>query len=177
MAMPSAWIDRLFDELQMAYGHRFLSQWPGTEVEAIKADWAKKLDGFEQHRESLKFALAHLPSDNPVNALQFRDLCRRAPEPKRKAIEAPEVPPEVAQAAASKAAQAFRPDSDPLSAIRPLMRRELAGDKSLTQAQREFWRQAMRHEILHRYNIDTSRRFDLADLKAAIEARSERVSA
>ena len=50
------------------------------------------------------------------------------------------------------------------------MNLELQGVK-LNKAQRDFWRVALRSEILARYGIDTSQKFNLADLGAAINQR------
>lgn len=76
MALPSAWCDHLFAKLSLRWGAAFLRQWPDTDIEAVKDDWADVLDGCTGH--SLSYALRYLPAA-PCNALQFRDLCRRAP--------------------------------------------------------------------------------------------------
>lgn len=147
MALPSEWIDRLFTRLELAYGHRFLSQWPGIDPSVVKADWAEKLDGFEHHGEALQFALANLPADNPVNAMQFRDIARRAPDKPFKALPAP--PPDKAKAAEalSMARAVFNRKGDPLDTLRELAESD-ARDGTLrgrrvTLAQRQTYQQAL----------------------------------
>lgn len=147
MALPSEWIERLFTRLELAYGHRFLSQWPGIDPAVVKADWAEKLDGFENHREALQFALANLPADNPVNAMQFRDLARRAPDKPVKALPAP--PPDKSKAAEAlaMARAAFSRKGDRLDTLRELAESDARDGtyrgRPVTLAQRQTYRQAL----------------------------------
>jgi len=147
MALPSEWIDRLFARLELAYGHRFLSQWPGIDPAVVKADWAEKLDGFERHREALQFALENLPADNPVNAMQFRELARRAPDKPVKALPAP--PPDKSKAAQAlaMARAAFSGKTDHLSTLRELAESDARDGtfrgRRVTLAQRQTCRQAL----------------------------------
>lgn len=171
MPLPTAWIDQIFNKLTMVYGHHFLGRWSGLDLNVIKGDWAHELDGFENHGESIKYALQHLPPDNPPTVLQFRELCRRAPAPVFKALPQPEVNQKVAQAALSKAAQITKPLNDRLKPIRTLMEREIAGGQGLTKAQREFWRVALRDWLLQKTGIDTSQPFTLSSLSAALNQR------
>lgn len=167
MPMPSHWIDKLFTKLELTYGKRFMEQWPGVSTEVVKADWAHELDGMEKHAESIRWALAHLPVDFPPTVLQFRELCRRAPGPSFKALPAPEINKSVAAKALAKAMDAVKPHHDVLFRQRQHMRMELAGER-LSSRQREFWRIALRSEILARFGIDTAEKFNLADLHAAM---------
>lgn len=107
MSLPSAWVDRIFSKLTVAYGHRFLGLYSGIDLEAVKADWGDELTNFQQSPDALRFALEHLPSDNPPNVFQFRDLCRRAPQYAPKALPSPAPDPELAKALK----QAFKPMS------------------------------------------------------------------
>lgn len=147
MALPSDWIERLFTRLELAYGHRFLSQWPGIDPAVVKADWAEKLDGVENHREALQFALANLPADNPVNAMQFRDLARRAPDKPVKALPAP--PPDKSKAAEAlaMARAAFSRKGDHLDTLRELAESDARDGtyrgRPVTLAQRQTYRQAL----------------------------------
>lgn len=174
MALPSEWIDRLFVRLELAYGHRFLSQWPGIAPAVIKADWAEKLDGFEQHREAMQFALDNLPPDQPINAMQFRDLARRAPAKPAPALPAPPVSREGLARLQASLAKSFANPVDRLTPIRTLMAREMAGDKRLTKAQREFWRTCLRSELLAKTGIDTALSFDLRELSDALHTPAAR---
>lgn len=170
MAMPSAWIDRIFEKLQLVYGSHFTGRWSGVSIEAVKADWAHELDGMEQHPESIKHALQHLPIDQPPTVLQFRELCRKAPLPRHKELPAPPANKAAVSAALTMAAQATNRFGDQLAPTRTLMKRELAGaGHGLTKFQREFWRKALKQEIWARYQIDTSQPFDLQALRAAVQ--------
>lgn len=98
MSMPDSWIDRIFVRLSMVYGRDFMARYEGLQIDAVKAEWAHDLDGFEQHPEAVRYALDHLPSDRAPNSLQFRDLCRRAPAKQVPALPAPEPDKKVAAA-------------------------------------------------------------------------------
>ncbi|MEY4635644.1 MAG: hypothetical protein RJA55_1442 [Acidobacteriota bacterium] len=76
MPLPSAWLDHLFGRLSVRYGSAFTRQWPDVEIAAVKADWGEVLDGTSG--AAISYALRYLPIA-PCNAMQFRDLCRRAP--------------------------------------------------------------------------------------------------
>lgn len=171
MPMPASWIDRIFDKLTMVYGHQFIGRWSGLDLVKVKADWAHELDGMEAHPKAISYALQHLDPDHPPTVLQFRDICRRAPEPKPPALPAPEVNQAAAQQAIQRAVnQATQPKHDVLHRQREHMHLEIEGVQ-LNKAQREFWRIALRSEILSRYGIDTAQKFNLADLGAAIKQR------
>lgn len=147
MSLPSAWIDRIFAKLQLTYGNRFLAQWSGLDVDVIKADWAHELGGFADHPDSITYALKNLPIDLPMTVNRFRELCRSAPLPQFKSLPAPEIDRAKAQEVVRKVLEAVKVSFDPLTPIRELRRRELAGDKTLTKFQRDFWRIALKSEL------------------------------
>jgi len=171
MPMPASWIDRIFDKLTMVYGHQFIGRWSGLDLSKVKADWAHELDGMEAHPKSITYALQHLDPDQPPSVLQFREICRRAPEEKPPALPAPEINQVAAQAAIQRAvSHATQPKHDVLHRQREHMHLEIQGVR-LNKAQRDFWRVALRSEILSRYGIDTSQKFDLSELGRAINGR------
>jgi hypothetical protein len=86
MPLQTSWVDHLFAKLTVRYGAAFLRQWPDAEPALVKADWAEVLDGVRG--DSLSYALRYLPAA-PPNAIQFRDLCRRAPAPQQLQLPAP----------------------------------------------------------------------------------------
>lgn len=88
MALPQSWVDHLFGRLAVRYGAAFFRQWPDIDPAAIKADWADVLDGVQG--DSITYALRYLPA-TPVNAMQFRSLCRAAPAQNVAALPAPDV--------------------------------------------------------------------------------------
>lgn len=88
MALQARWVDGLFGRLVLRYGAAFLRQWPDAEIDAVKADWADVLDGTPG--DGIAYALRNLPGA-PLNALQFRALCRAAPRPDVPALPGPEL--------------------------------------------------------------------------------------
>jgi hypothetical protein len=91
--LPQQWIERIFARLQGIYGSQFVSKFTyienGSDVGLInaKAVWAEELGGFLDQPEAISYALKNLPSDFAPSALEFRDLCRRAPRKELPAIE------------------------------------------------------------------------------------------
>lgn len=83
--LPDAWVARIFQSLTGIYGAQFRSKFSqlenGVDVGIAMAAqaWAKELGGFADKPESISYALEHLPPDHAPNALEFRDICRRAP--------------------------------------------------------------------------------------------------
>lgn len=86
MALPTSWADRIFARLTVRYGAAFLRQWPDVEPDVLKADWCEVLDGIGS--DSITYALRFLP-EGPVNAMQFRAICQRAPRTERLALPEP----------------------------------------------------------------------------------------
>lgn len=97
MSLPASWVDRIFTRLTLVFGRDFMARYDGLEIADVKAEWAGDLAGFQQAPGAIKFALENLPSDRPPTSLQFRDLCRRAPQYAPKALPAPPVDPEMAR--------------------------------------------------------------------------------
>lgn len=94
MSLPMPWVEKIFAKLQLTYGRAFILQYDGLEPAAVKSDWAHELAGYENHPDSIAFALQNLPMDKPPNVLQFRAMCRKAPPPVFKALPVPEATPE-----------------------------------------------------------------------------------
>lgn len=170
MPMPSHWIDKLFTSLELNYGQRFMAQWPGIATEVVKAHWAAELDGMESHADAIAHALDHLPVDHPPTVLQFRELCRRAPGPSYRALPSPQINKEVAAKALARAAAAMKPQHDVLYRQRQHMVCELNGER-LGARQREFWRIALRAEVMELTGIDTMQKFSLDDLHVKLMAQ------
>lgn len=97
MPLPISWVDYLFAKLSVRYGDAFMRQWPDADPAVVKGDWAEVLDGTA--RDSLSYALRYLP-ERPLNALQFRDICRRAPSAPVLALQAPLDPADPGRVAA-----------------------------------------------------------------------------
>lgn len=107
MALQAPWVDQLFGRLQLRYGAAFLRQWPDTDIDALKADWADVLDGTSG--DAISYALRYLPN-TPPNAMAFRALCRAAPRPDLPALPAPDARPNPERVRALMAR--LRPPSD-----------------------------------------------------------------
>jgi len=141
MPLPSDWVDALFARLTVAYGDRFLAQWPGQRPEVVKAHWGAELDGVTSG--GIAYALAHLPGDYPVNAMQFARLCRSRPSSVKAPAPALAGPPVDPQRVARVMAAASRvKPRDPLAWAQQLRQREQRGER-LTQTQAAMWRAAL----------------------------------
>ena len=151
MSLPSAWIDSLFARLSVRYGSAFMRQYADLDAEAVKADWAEVLGGFNDKPEAIRYGLENLPSDKPVSALTFRDLCRRSPDKEVKAIERPlaSPPPEIVARVNAVLANPV----DHKAWAKKLRDIEfnhggwLPNGTKTTRAQREMWRTALENEI------------------------------
>lgn len=85
-------IDRLFNRLIGIYGAQFKSKFSVVEggvdvgVANAKETWAHELRNFGDKLEAISYALDHLPIDHAPNAVEFRDICRRAPQKEAPAL-------------------------------------------------------------------------------------------
>jgi hypothetical protein len=136
--LPSDWVDGIFGKLAVRYGAAFTRQWDGIDPALVKADWAEVLSGFTA--DDIAYALAHLPSDRAPNSSQFRDICRLAPRNGFASLPAPRERPSAAVVGRLRAITSRR-WGDRAWAER-LRAREEAGE-SLSQFQRDSWRQAL----------------------------------
>lgn len=145
--LPLEWIDRIFSKLTARYGRDFLSQWEGVEVALVKADWADELAGLQNRPDAIKYALEHCGVKPPKNVVEFKEACNRAPVRPMLALESPKADQDVIDRAIAAMREVTRFKGDRLDPIRAIRRRELEGDKTLTRAQREFWRIALKSEL------------------------------
>lgn len=79
-ALPSAWIDRIFERLALAYGNKFADMWRDQSLPAVKAMWSRELaqltaDELRVGLESLRGACPTWPP----TLFEFYDLCRPRP--------------------------------------------------------------------------------------------------
>lgn len=144
--LPSEWIDMIFSKLTLRYGRDFLGRYEGQDLAAVKSDWATELAGLQNRPEAITYALEY-PSARAPNVVEFIAACRRAPVAAQAQIAPPKANAEIVAKALAMAAGATGKRHDPLAPIRELRRRELAGDRTLTKAQREFWRIALKAEM------------------------------
>jgi len=131
MSLPSAWTDKIFAKLSLAYGRDFIGRWEGIDLGDVKTDWSHELSGFDAHPEAIAYALANLPQ-KPPTVIEFRAIARRAPLPDAPRLEAPKADP--AKVAAEIAKQtdlksAFAPKHNPKEWAQIIVDRAAAGDR------------------------------------------------
>ena len=142
MSLPESWVNRIFQRMTLVYGRDFLSRYEGQDLGAVRLGWAEELSGFQQAPDAIKFGLECLPADKPPTVLQFRDLCRKAPQYLPKALPAPD--PDPAIAAKVRASISKKAGRDPLEWAHRLQDRESRdGARLLTEFQRKSWREAL----------------------------------
>ncbi len=112
MTLPIAAVERLFDCLSMTYGAEFRNKWAGMPLNEIKTHWAHELAQFADNLNAVGWALQNLPDRCP-NLIEFKSLCKQAPRPEYKALDAPKVPIDVVDSQISKIlATLVKPPSD-----------------------------------------------------------------
>lgn len=103
MGLSTKTIDRLFERLALAYGVPFMAQYEGMSIGDVKTDWCEWLSPYGARLEAIGWALENLP-ERPVNAVQFRNLCRSAPAPATVLLPSPAPDPERMRAELEKLA-------------------------------------------------------------------------
>lgn len=102
MATSSSTVDDVFSRLIATYGRRFLDQWPGLQLSAVKAIWSRELWQIQTRvPHAVAWALDNLP-EHPVNAIEFRNLCRQAPAQQLPRLAEPKAQPARVAAALAK---------------------------------------------------------------------------
>lgn len=141
MSLPEPWVERIFAKLAVTYGQRFLGLYAGVDMATVRANWGHELAAYAQAPEAIRYALEHLPPDNPPTVLQFRAICRNRPIQAPKALPAPK--PDMAKVSHHLARLQQQRGKYPKAWAHRLKDRESRGD-SLTQFQRDAWREALR---------------------------------
>jgi hypothetical protein len=143
--LPLVWVHKIFDRLGVAYGTAFARKWESIDnMDEVYQDWSNRLAGYQVNEgAAIRWALEHLPEGGAPNAMEFRLLCRSAPQPVFKALPSPagsQVPAGVVEKVSAGIAAVK--SIDPKYWAHQLREREAAG-ASLTQAQRTMWRAAL----------------------------------
>jgi hypothetical protein len=93
MSLPIEWVEKIFSRLQGVYGNSFTAKYStgihdgvDSGIENAKRTWCDELAGFKTWPEAIGYALKHLPEKAP-NAIEFREVCRRAPKEQKPALE------------------------------------------------------------------------------------------
>lgn len=139
-ALPDAWIDRLFDRLEAAYGSKWLNMWGNTSLLNVKSLWAEKLAGFAGNPKALAYALDCLDEHPfPPTLPEFLSLCRKAPKPEMAALPAPEANPAKAAEFASSVKSVTEKKKDTISwARRPKSSLAFSAVLDLSKTDRAF---------------------------------------
>jgi len=101
VSLPSMAVDRLFERLSATYGRQFLNLYDGMDANAIKSVWAHELSSFGMRLQAIAWALENLPERAP-NAIEFRNIVRKAPEPERPKLPEPKADPQRLRAELAK---------------------------------------------------------------------------
>ena len=79
-ALPSEWINRLFQRLGGMYGSKFLTMWEGADIESVKQIWGESLGDFDA--EEIRAGLDGCNSKPfPPTLPEFLLLCRPPIDP------------------------------------------------------------------------------------------------
>lgn len=145
MPLHASLVERLFARLTVRYGSAFTRQYADLDIDAVKADWADVLEGFD--RAALAYAVQYLPA-SPPNAIAFREICRRAPEPEQARIAGPTVRPDPARVRQliASVTDAKRDNLTPAERVAERLRQiEAANGGVLSVAQRHMLDACERH--------------------------------
>lgn len=96
MSLPIKAVDRLFERMVATYGAQWSRQWADVPMNDVKAAWAHELIGYTNNLQAVAWALENLPERCP-NVIEFRNLCRRAPQPEMPKLPEPKADPERVQ--------------------------------------------------------------------------------
>ena len=70
-------IDALWNKMLVVYGSEWEKKFAGSPLEEVKGAWADELRGYTV--EQIKYGLEML-GERPPNLIQFKDLCKKAPQ-------------------------------------------------------------------------------------------------
>lgn len=135
MSLPTKAVDRLFERLGITYGAQWHRMYEGMPIADVKSSWAHELSAYAQPERmaAIAWALDNLPERCP-NVIEFRNLCRHAPQPEAPRLPEPKADPErlraeLAKLGAVKAATRTATNSDSKAWAKRLIARADAGDK------------------------------------------------
>ena len=133
-------VDELFGRLAAAYGSQWLAKWDGMDMDKVASVWQDELGGFRLRH--IKYALENLPTDHPPTAMQFRALCKQAPDPPLQSLSDHTRKPDPERLQAILATIPRGAARDPLACAQRHLERLRAGEK-LTPAQIDLVRTAL----------------------------------
>lgn len=130
MSLPLQAVERLFERLTTTYGRNFLSMYEGLDASAVKTIWSHELSGFAANLQAIAWGLENLPERAP-NAIEFRNLCRRAPTPEAPRLPEPKADPERVKAELAKLGhlRSIEPKGDRRAWARAIVGRAQSGGR------------------------------------------------
>jgi len=79
-AIPQKWIQKLFNEMLLAYGKKFTEQWSGADPDELQLHWARKLSGMTG--PEMKRGVEKLDTrDWPPTLPEFIKMCKPSIDP------------------------------------------------------------------------------------------------
>lgn len=110
MALPSEWVDRIFERLTVLFGRRFGDLYAGVDPQRLRDAWAVELAGFESQPDRIAKALHSLKgAQHPPTLSEFIALCRQQhSEPSAGLLSAPRGNADVARANLKKVREMLR---------------------------------------------------------------------
>ncbi len=135
--LDQKWVAEIFKRLLGIYGAQFKNKFSSLEngvdvgILAAKDIWAQELGTFGSRPESIAWALDNLPTDHAPNAVEFKELCRRAPRKQlHEALECKHIKadPEKVAEFTEQAQKVFSADKNHRAWVGKLMQRKAAGD-------------------------------------------------
>lgn len=132
MSMNPAVLDRLFERLTATYGAAWDRSLGAVPLSDAKSVWGDILQNFGSRLDDIAWALDSLP-ERPPNAIEFRNLCRRAPAPDVPRLPEPKADParvaaELRKLAPIRRAAASGGEHDGKAWARRLIARHEAGE-------------------------------------------------
>jgi hypothetical protein len=136
MSLSAQATERVFARLMGTYGRDFSARYEGSDANTVRSIWAHELEGFSHDLPSIAWALEHLP-ERPPNAIEFRNLCRHAPQAETPRLDAPKADQARVNAELAKLAPMLQPARDRMRKhegrdyrawARAIVQRKKAGD-------------------------------------------------
>ena len=90
-------VDQLFALFAVSYGKRWMDMWDGLDMDMVASLWADELGGLKVRH--IKYGIEHRPKVHPPTAMEFRDICKMAPEPSMQCLPEPYTAPDPARVA------------------------------------------------------------------------------
>ncbi len=141
MALPNAWVSRLFSRFQAIYGNKVATMWGDADLNEVRQVWGERLAHYEA--VDIKRALETMVvayTDFPPTLPQFMGMCRdaraaRGQEASKKiVVRYATVSPEILAAIHELTADPVNRKRDPKDWARRLLAKDSAGEPTVPYA-------------------------------------------